>query len=104
MDIENEKISGRQLGRMVFYDFFALTTLVLPGMLAKAVGMDGFFVLAAGSAAGFVLLLLVLVQMKQMRLTGLDYHQYLLERFGTLLTDAILIVYLLTALFGLSHT
>ena len=103
MDIENEKISGRQLGRMVFYDFFALTTLVLPGMLAKAVGMDGFFVLAAGSAAGFVLLLLVLVQMKQMRLTGLDYHQYLLERFGTLLTDAILIVYLLTALFGAAY-
>lgn len=43
MNIENEKISGRQLGRLVFYDYFALTTLLMPGMLAKAVGMDAFF-------------------------------------------------------------
>ena len=58
MNIENNKISGRQLGRMVFYDFFALTTLLLPGMLTKEAGMDGFFALAAGCAAGYGLLLL----------------------------------------------
>lgn len=103
MDIENKKISGRQLGRMVFYDFFALTTLVLPGMLAKAVGMDAVFVLAAGCVLGYGLLLLVLTQMKQMRRAGQDYHMYLIERFGTLLTVVILIVYLLTALFGAAY-
>ena len=29
MDIENEKISGRQLGRMVFYDFFQTNAAVI---------------------------------------------------------------------------
>ena len=103
MDIENNKISGRQLGRMVFYDFFAVTTLVLPGMLAKAVGMDAIFTLAAGGAAGYMLLLMVLWQMGQMRHTGQDYHAYLLGHFGTFLTVVILVVYLLTALFGAAY-
>lgn len=103
MNIENKKISGRQLGRMVFYDFFALTTLVLPGMLAKAVGMDGFFALAAGYAAGYVLLLLALLQMKRMRQAGQDYHRYLRAHFGTVLTVVILIVYLLSAWFGAAY-
>lgn len=103
MNIENKKISGRQLGRMVFYDFFALTTVVLPGKLAKAAGMDGFFALAAGCAAGYCLLLLVLVQMRQMRRTGQDYHAFLCGHFGTFLAVMILIVYLLTALFGAAY-
>lgn len=103
MNIENNKISGRQLGRMVFYDFFALTTLLLPGMLTKEAGMDGFFALAAGCAAGYGLLLLAMVQIRQMRQTGQDYFTYLLERFGKLLTIGILIVYLLTALFGAAY-
>ena len=103
MNIENEKISGRQLGRMVFYDFFALTTLVLPGMLTKAVGMDGFFALASGCIVGYGLLLLVLTQIKHMRHTGKDYHAYLCEHFGTILTTVILIIYLLSALFGAAY-
>ena len=82
MNIENNKISGRQLGRMIFYDFFALPTLVLPGMLAKAVGMDGFFALAAGCVAGYALLLLVLVQVRKMHKKGQDYFAYLLDHFG----------------------
>ena len=103
MNIENNKISGRQLGRMIFYDFFALPTLVLPGMLAKAVGMDGFFALAAGCVAGYALLLLVLVQVRKMHKKGQDYFAYLLDHFGRLLTVIILIVYLLTALFGAAY-
>lgn len=103
MNIENNKISGRQLGRMVFYDFFAVTTLVLPGMLAKAAGMDGFFVLAAGCIAGYALLLLVLVQIRWMRQAKQDFFAYLRERFGRLLTVVIVIVYLLTALFGAAY-
>ena len=103
MNIENRKISGRQLGRMIFYDYFALSTLILPGMLAKAVGMDGFFALAAGCVAGYGLLLLVLVQMRRMRKSGQDYFTYLLDHFGRLLTFIILIVYLLTALFAAAY-
>ena len=100
MNIENEKISGRQLGRMVFYDFFGLTTLVLPGYLAKQAGMDGFFCLVLGSLAGYLFLLLVLAQMKGMKE---GYETYLRERFGKILTVPVLLVYLFIALFGAAY-
>lgn len=103
MDIENKKISGRQLGRMVFYDYFALSTLLLPGMLAGAVGMDGFFALAAGFAAGYGLLLVVLGQMRRMKQAGMDYHSYLEAQFGTFTASVLLIIYLLTTLFGAAY-
>lgn len=103
MNIDNHKISGRQLGRLVFYDQFALTTLLLPGILAKEAGMDGFFALAAGSAAAYGLLLLVLMQLLRMRQTGQDFFSYLQEHFGKLLTTAILTIYLLTAWFGAAY-
>lgn len=103
MNIENNKISGRQLGRLVFYDFFALTTLLLPGMLTRETGMDGFFALAAGCAAGYGLLLLVLVLIRRMRQAEQDYDIYLQEHFGKLLTTIILFIYLLTALFGAAY-
>lgn len=103
MDIENNRISGRQLGRMVFYDYFALTILVLPGIVAKAAGMDGFFALAAGCAAGYGLLLLVLVSMKEMRRDGKTYDSYLRGYLGSFLTTMILLAELLTALFGAAY-
>lgn len=98
MDIENNKISGRQLGRMVFYDCFALTILVLPGMLTKAAGMDGFFALAAGCAAGYGLLALILIPIKEMRRRGEGYDSYLRGYFGSFLAAVILLVGLLSAL------
>ena len=103
MNIENNKISGRQLGRLAFHDLFALTTLVLPGILAKTAGMDGAFALAFGSAVGFGQLFLVLVQIRRMRQKGQDYLTYLRECFGSFLTAVILIVYLLAALFGAAY-
>lgn len=103
MDIENNKISGRQLGRMVFYDYFALTILVLPGIVAKAAGMDGFFALAAGCAAGYGLLVLVLISMKEMRRNGKTYDSYLRGYFGSFFTTMILLAELLTALFGAAY-
>ena len=103
MNIENKKISGRQFGRMIIYNYFAVPTLVLPGMLAKEVGMDGFFVLTVGCAAGYVLLYLVLLQIRQMRRDGQDFFSYLNEYFGKWITTVLLIVYLLTALFGAAY-
>lgn len=100
MNIENDKISGRQLGRMIFYDFFGLTSLALPGYLAKTAGMDGFFCLAAGFGAGYLFLLAVISQMKRM---GKGYQPYLRERFGTVLTAAVLLCYFFIALFGAAY-
>lgn len=100
MNIENDKISGRQLGRLVFYDFFGLTTLVLPSFLARKAGMDGFFCLVAGFAAGYLFLLFVLAQMKKMQQ---GYQGYLQERFGKALTAVVLLCELLIALFGAAY-
>lgn len=100
MNIENDRISGRQLGRMIFYDFFGLTSLALPGYLAKTAGMDGFFCLTAGFAAGYLFLLCVLAQMERMRQ---GYQPYLRERFGVFLTAVILLCYFLIALFGAAY-
>lgn len=103
MNIENNKISGRQLGRLVFHDFFALTTLALPGMLTRKVGVDGFFALAAGGVAGFVFLVLVILQIRQMRRAQMDYVAYLRANFGSLFTGLFLLVYFLSALFGAAY-
>ena len=103
MNIENNKIPGRQFGRIIFYDFFALSTLVLPGKLAEAVGMVEVFVLAVGGAAGYLLLLLVLSQICRMRQDGQDYERYLRGYFGKWLTGAIVLIYGLTALFGAAY-
>lgn len=100
MNIENEKLSGRQFGRMLFYDFFALTTLLLPRMLAQIAGMDGFFALAGGYVLGYVFLLFVLAQMRYM---GSDYHANLSACFGKVLTALVVVVYLLVALFGAAY-
>lgn len=66
MDLENEKLSSRQVGRLLFYDFFALPTLLLPKILTAAVGIDGFFSLVIGALLGYLLLLLVLTWLRCM--------------------------------------
>lgn len=39
----NQKISGRQMGRLLVYDMMGISTLLLPGMLAQSMGADGIF-------------------------------------------------------------
>lgn len=103
MDIGNRKISARQLGRMAVYDYFPLTTLILPVMLSKSVGMDGFFALSAGGVAGYALLLLVLSQEQWMRKRGQSYGDFLQTCFGGWLTRLILLVYLAALWFGTAY-
>lgn len=40
---KNEKISKRQIRRLLIYDLFGINTLLLPVLLAKNVGQDGVF-------------------------------------------------------------
>lgn len=54
MFADNEKISGRQCLRLLFFDFLGIGTLVLPGYLAKMTGEDGVFAIASGAALSFL--------------------------------------------------
>ena len=100
MDIENEKISARQLGRMLFYDFFALTSLLLPGILTKEFGRSGFFSLIAGYLGGYLFLRMILAQMRKMMEKNQSFDNYLQHYFGKILTRAGLLYLLLFAGIG----
>ena len=49
MFASNEKISIRQVKRMLILDLFGAGSLLLPGMLAKTAGVDGIFCIAAAA-------------------------------------------------------
>ena len=42
---ENQKISVRQMTRLLVYDMIGISTLLLPRFLAGRLGADGFFAL-----------------------------------------------------------
>lgn len=64
---DNQKISGRQINRMLILDLFAVSCMILPKTLAKQCGRQGFFAIAAGCI--FALLAAALL-----RYTGSRYH------------------------------
>lgn len=52
---ENNQISGRQVFRLLTYDFLGMGTLLLPTMLADTAGRDGIFAFWRGFCPRFVL-------------------------------------------------
>ena len=51
---ENNRISGRQVFRLLTYDLLGLSTLLVPPALGRLAGRDGIFCIAAGVAAGLL--------------------------------------------------
>ena len=49
---ENQKISERQMARLLIFDMCGISTLLLPGLLGKMLGTDGRICYIAGSSAG----------------------------------------------------
>ena len=45
---ENNRISGRQMYRLMTYDLLGIGTLLVPQMLAKAAGRDGILSIGIG--------------------------------------------------------
>ena len=50
---ENNQISGRQVFRLLTYDFLGMGTLLLPTMLADTAGRDGIFAFWRGFCPHF---------------------------------------------------
>lgn len=76
---ENNKISDRQVFRLLTYDFLGIGTLLLPTMLANTAGRDGIFCILAGLILAFLYLKILQYLMQN---TEKSYPDYLKKRCG----------------------
>lgn len=76
---ENNQISGRQVFRLLTYDFLGMGTLLLPTMLADTAGRDGIFCILAGILATFLYLKLLRYLLKGMKTS---YPDFLKQKCG----------------------
>lgn len=70
---ENNQISGRQVFRLLTYDFLGMGTLLLPTMLADTAGHDGIFCILAGILSTFLYLKLLRYLLKGMKTSYPDF-------------------------------
>lgn len=92
---ENNRISERQAFRLLTYDLLGLSTLILPGVLARTAGRDGIFGIAIGTAAAILYLRMLCALQKD---CALDFPAYLEQRLGRVwgkLVQAGFLLYLL---------
>lgn len=76
---ENNQISGRQVFRLLTYDFLGMGTLLLPTMLADMAGRDGIFCILAGILSTFLYLKLLRYLLKGMKTS---YPDFLKQKCG----------------------
>lgn len=76
---ENNQISGRQVFRLLTYDFLGMGTLLLPTMLADTAGHDGIFCILAGILSTFLYLKLLRYLLKGMKTS---YPDFLKQKCG----------------------
>lgn len=76
---ENNQISGRQVFRLLTYDFLGIGTLLLPTMLANTAGRDGIFCILAGILLAFLYLKLLKYLLKGMET---NYPDFLKQKCG----------------------
>lgn len=87
---KNEKISKRQIRRLLIYDLFGINTLLLPVLLAKSVGRDGVFCIFGA----WVLILCYLVFLEKLnQRMKCGYIDYLKENCGSFFGTVFLILY-----------
>lgn len=76
---ENNQISGRQVFRLLTYDFLGMGTLLLPTMLADTAWRDGIFCILAGILSTFLYLKLLRYLLKGMKTS---YPDFLKQKCG----------------------
>ena len=76
---ENNQISGRQVFRLLTYDFLGMGTLLLPTMRADTAGRDGIFCILAGILSTFLYLKLLRYLLKGMKTS---YPDFLKQKCG----------------------
>ena len=76
---ENNQISGRQVFRLLTYDFLGMGTLLLPTMLADTAGRGGGFFIFGGILSTFLYLKLLRYLLKGMKTS---YPDFLKQKCG----------------------
>ena len=76
---ENNQISGRQVFRLLTYDFLGMGTLLLPTMLADTAGRDGIFCILAGILSTLLYMKLLRYLLKGMKTS---YPDFLKQKCG----------------------
>ena len=79
---KNNKISKRQVFRLLSYDILGVGTLLLPPLLGEASGKNGMAALLVGIFAGLVFAVLLGGVIESMR-EGETYPAFLKRNFGT---------------------
>lgn len=98
---ENNQISGRQVFRLLTYDFLGMGTLLLPTMLADTVGRDGIFCILAGILSTFLYLKLLRYLLKGMKTS---YPDFLKQKCGKICGYVLLGGYFLYFILMASYT
>ena len=89
---KNNKISKRQMFRLLTYDLLGIGTLLLPSALAKWSGKDGMLSILIGIAAGIVYCLLI-GWLTGLMEDGETYPAWLKRSFGKVLGSFAVLYY-----------
>ena len=87
----NNRISKRQVMRLLTFDLLGYSALMIPSSLAREVGTDGIFSLLLGIGMSFAYLLLIRMVIKRVSST---YSAYIEETFGRLFGGIIKVGYM----------
>lgn len=93
----NEKISSRQIKRLLVFDLFGVSSLLLPTQLAKAGNGFGLWNILAGTALAGLYLWLVNICCRH---TVHDYIGYLKQGWGIFFARTIYICYAMICIFA----
>lgn len=88
---DNQKISIRQIRRLLILDLFGTSSLILPGLLAKAAGTDGVFSILLGALVALLWLVPLGAVLKQMK--G-GFYGYVRGTMGGFIGDILMLFYL----------
>lgn len=91
---ENNRISGRQMYRLMTYDLLGIGTLLVPKMLAKAAGRDGILSIGIGMAAALMYLWILRRIAPPAQESYPEYMKRQLGRIGGGIVQAGYLIYL----------
>lgn len=95
---ENEKISLRQLKRLLVFDFFGIISLIVPYIIVNTAGFDGLLAIFIGGVFAVIYLLIIMFFIKNINESYLTFSKHCV---GTILTFIISALYIIKYLFSI---
>lgn len=98
MFVSNNRISGRQVMRLLTFDLLGYSALMIPSTLADEAGTDGIFSLLLGIGAGFIYLFLLKKVVSRISSTYSNYINEICGKFwGNLIKAGYILYFILLA-------